>query len=294
MYDAKRQGNARVSIFTDEMHGHVVDQIELESELRSVIENRTLQVFYQPVVNLASGEIAGYEALARWPAGQPAVPPSRFIAVAEDTGQIADLGRLVLQAACERLSDWRRRGIVDGDQTMSINVSGRQLSDPQRLVTDVKAALASSGLPPRCLRLEITESTVISRPDRARIALDELAQLGVLAEIDDFGTGYASLTVLQSFPGDTLKIDRSFIAAMHDTDSQAAIVRGIVVLAHNLGMHVIAEGIEDHRQLALLRSIGCGRGQGYLFGRPADGDELEPIIVAWDPARFAAAPQIPA
>jgi EAL domain-containing protein (putative c-di-GMP-specific phosphodiesterase class I) len=190
--------------------------------------------------------------------------------------------------ACAQLADWRRRGVVDGEPTMSINVSGRQLNDPARLVADVRAALARTGLPPRCLRLEITESTVISRPDRAREALDELAVLGVVAEIDDFGSGYASLTVLQSFPGDTLKIDRSFIVAMHEGDGHAAIVRGIVALAHNLGMHVVAEGIEDREQLALLRSIGCAYGQGYLFARPAAGAELEPLLRAWDPARFAA------
>jgi diguanylate cyclase (GGDEF)-like protein/PAS domain S-box-containing protein len=287
MYDAKRQGTARWSIFTDEMHAHVVDQIELESELRGVIEQRRLRVFYQPVVALATGEVAGFEALARWPEDAE-VPPARFISIAEDTGLIGDLGQFVLDEACERLSDWRRRGIVAGDQTMSINVSGRQLNDPQRLVGDVRAALERSGLPPRCLRLEITESTVISRPDRARAALDELARLGVVAEIDDFGTGYASLTVLQSFPGDTLKIDRSFIGAMHEGDSHAAIVRGIVALAHNLGMHVVAEGIEDHTQLGLLRSISCAYGQGYLFAEPAGAAELEPVLVGWDPARFAA------
>ena len=164
---------------------------------------------------------------------------------------------------------------------MSVNVSARQLGDPDRLVADVEAALRDSGLPPACLRLEITESTVISRPERARIALDELSRLGVQVEIDDFGTGYASLTVLQSFAGDTLKIDRSFISTMHENDGHKAIVCGIVALAHNLDMHVVAEGIEQPAQLAILRSIGCEYGQGYLFAKPMDADELEPTIVAW-------------
>ena len=287
MYDAKRKGTGRWSVFTGEMHSHVLGQIELETELRTVIEERRLRVFYQPVVNLLSGELAGFEALARWPAGPDQISPARFIALAEDTGLIADLGQLVLEHACERMSDWRRRGIVEPDVTMSVNVSARQLSHPQRLVDDVEAALRASGLPATCLRLEITESTVISRPERARLALDQLARLGVRADIDDFGTGYASLTVLQSFAGDTLKIDRSFIGTMHEEEGQNAIVRGIVALAHNLGMHVVAEGIEHAEQLALLRSIGCEYGQGYLFARPADGDELEPAIVAWDAERFA-------
>jgi EAL domain-containing protein (putative c-di-GMP-specific phosphodiesterase class I) len=269
------------------MHSHVLDQIELETSLRAVIEERRLRVFYQPVVNLLSGELVGFEALARWPAGREQVAPTRFIAIAEDTGLIDDLGQLVLEHACERLSDWRRRGIAAEDMTMSVNISASQLRHPQRLVDDVEAALHASGLPAACLRLEITESTVISRPERARLALDQLARLGVRAQIDDFGTGYASLTVLQSFNGDTLKIDRSFIGTMHEEEGQNAIVRGIVALAHNLGMHVVAEGIEQPEQLALLRSIGCEYGQGYLFARPMDGGELEPAILAWDAERFA-------
>jgi len=288
MYDAKCQGTGRYSIFTAAMHRHVLDQIELEAELRAIIETRRLRVFYQPVVDLVTGEIAGFEALARWPEHGEPVSPARFIAVAEDTGQIADLGQLVLHEACERLASWRARGIVGADLTVSVNVSGRQLSDPRRLVDDVQSALSSSGLPPTCLRLEITESTVISRPERARQALDELARLGVRAEIDDFGTGYASLTVLQSFVGDTLKIDRSFIGTMHEDDGQRAIVRGIVALAHNLDMHVVAEGIEHPEQLALLRSIGCEYGQGYLFARPMDAAAADPAIAGWDASRHAA------
>ncbi len=282
MYDAKRQGAGRWSVFTEAMHSHVLGQIELEAELRAVIEQRRLRVFYQPVVDLVSGALIGFEALARWPVCEQPVAPDRFIAVAEDAGLIAKLGQLVLDEACERLSDWRRRGIVRPGLTMSVNVSGRQLGDPRRLVDDVQAALRGSELPPSCLRLEITESTVISRPERARIALEELASLGVRAEIDDFGTGYASLTVLQSFPGDTLKIDRSFISTMHEDDGHKSLVRGIVALAHKLGMHVVAEGIEHPEQAAILRSIGCEYGQGYLFARPMAADELEATIVAWD------------
>ena len=288
MYDAKRKGAGRWSVFTEAMHSDVLGQIELETELRSVIEERRLRVFYQPVVNLLGGELAGFEALARWPAGPEQISPARFVAIAEDTGLIADLGQLVLEQACGCLSDWRRRGIVSEELTISVNVSARQLSHPQRLVADVKRALERSGLPPGCLCLEITESTVISRPERARSALDDLARLGVRAEIDDFGTGYASLTALQSFVGDTLKIDRSFIGTMHENEDHRAIVRGIVALAHNLGIHVVAEGIEHREQLALLRSIGCEYGQGYLFARPLPADELEPAIVAWDGERFAA------
>ncbi len=287
MYDAKRQGTARWSVFTDAMHNRVLGQVELETELRRVIEEGRLRVFYQPVVDLATGSLIGFEALARWPEADVPVSPDRFIAIAEDTGLIADLGRFVLGEACELLDDWRRRGIVEPDVTMSVNVSGRQLGDPGRVVGDVRAALERSGLPPACLRLEITEGTVISRPERVRSALTELAQLGVRAEIDDFGTGYASLTFLQSFPGDTLKIDRSFIGTMHENAGHEAIVRAIVALAHNLDMHVVAEGIEDPAQHALLRSIGCGYGQGHLFARATEAAELEAMIGAFGPARAA-------
>jgi EAL domain-containing protein (putative c-di-GMP-specific phosphodiesterase class I) len=169
-----------------------------------------------------------------------------------------------------------------------VNISGRQFADPKRLVRDVKAALESSGLPAHSLRLEITESTVIARPERLRTALDELERLGVRAEIDDFGTGYASLTFLQSFPGDTLKIDRSFIGTMHEDRGHEAIARAIVALAHNLGMHVIAEGIEDARQLVILRSIGCAYGQGHLFAEPMDAAGIESVIAGWDPGAAAA------
>jgi EAL domain-containing protein (putative c-di-GMP-specific phosphodiesterase class I) len=239
------------------------------------------------VVDLATGSLIGFEALARWPEADVPVSPDRFIAIAEDTGLIADLGRFVLAEACEVLGDWRRRGIVEPGVTMSVNVSGRQLGDPGRIVGDVRAALERSGLPPACLRLEITESTVISRPELVRTALTELAELGVRAEIDDFGTGYASLTFLQSFPGDTLKIDRSFIGTMHENAGHEAIVRAIVALAHNLDMHVVAEGIEDPAQHALLRSIGCGYGQGHLFARATEASELEPMLAAFGPVRAA-------
>lgn len=281
MYDAKRLGAGRYSVFTDAMHSDVLCQIELETQLRAVVEERRLRVIYQPVVQLTSGKIVGFEALARWPDGELQVAPDRFIAIAEDTGLIADLGQLVLEAACARLADWRRREIIQADLTMSVNVSARQLGDPDRLVADVETALRVSGLPASCLRLEITESTVISRPELARLAHEELARLGVQIEIDDFGTGYASLTVLQSFAGDTLKIDRSFIGSMHENDGHKAIVCGIVGLAHNLNMHVVAEGIEHPAQLAILRAIGCEYGQGYLFARPMDASDLEPKIADW-------------
>jgi diguanylate cyclase (GGDEF)-like protein/PAS domain S-box-containing protein len=286
MYDAKREGKARSAIFDVSMHSRVVGQLQLENELRSAIESQTLRVFYQPIVNLESGRLIGCEALARWPAGDSVVLPEDFIPVAEDTGLIGALGRYVLDDACARLTDWRRRAIVAADVPVSVNVSGRQLSE-RDLPGDVADALDRHGLPPAALRLEITESTILYDPERMQPALEELRRIGVQAQIDDFGTGYSSLTFLHHFPGDTLKIDRSFVASLNDDEGSEEIVRAIVALAHNLGMHVIAEGIEDPSQAAKLRAIGCEYGQGYLFAAPIDAAGFEELIANW-PARAPA------
>jgi diguanylate cyclase (GGDEF)-like protein/PAS domain S-box-containing protein len=281
MYDAKRKGKARSALFDISMHSRVVGQLQLENELRTAIEARTLRVFYQPIVDLGSGRLSGCEALARWPAGDSVVLPEDFIPVAEDTGLIGSLGRYVLDEACARLTDWRRRGIVALDIPVSVNVSGRQLSEPD-LTADVTAALRRHCLPAAALRLEITESTILYDPERMQSALEELRRIGVQPQIDDFGTGYSSLTLLHHFPGDTLKIDRSFVGAMHDNEGSAEIVRAIIALAHNLGMHVIGEGIENRDQASKLRELGCEYGQGYLFAEPIDSSTFERLSAEWD------------
>ena len=286
MYDAKRDGKARSAVFDVSMHSRVVGQLQLENELRGAIEGETLRVFYQPIVDLSSGRLVGCEALARWPEGESVVLPEDFIPVAEDTGLIGALGRYVLDDACARLNDWRRRGIVAGEVPVSVNVSGRQLSESD-LPLDVTAALDRHGLPPSALRLEITESTILYDPERMQPALEELRRIGVQAQIDDFGTGYSSLTFLHHFPGDTLKIDRSFVSSLAEDEGSEEIVRAIVALAHNLDMHVIAEGIEDPSQAAKLRALGCEYGQGYLFGPPVDAAGFEELVANWPAAETA-------
>ena len=281
MYDAKRQGKARSATFDVSMHSRVVDQLELENELRTAIESNRLQVYYQPIVDLGSGRLSGFEALARWPADLPSIPPTEFIPIAEDTGQIAALGSFVLNEALARLADWRRRGVIGEDVTMSVNVSGRQLGEAG-LAAEVTAALERHGLPAEVLRLEITESTILYDPDRMQSALEELTGIGVQAHIDDFGTGYSSLTFLHHFPGDTLKIDQSFVGAMHVSEGSEEIVRAIIALAHNLEMRVIGEGIESGVQVRKLRTLGCEYGQGFLFSRPLDADDVELLARAWD------------
>jgi diguanylate cyclase (GGDEF)-like protein/PAS domain S-box-containing protein len=193
MYNAKRDGTSRHAVFNTSMHKRVVTRLRLETDLREAIEAEQLRVFYQPIVDLASGRLSGIEALARWPAGAPAVPPSEFIPIAEETGLIRPLGRLVLHKASAQLARWRDAGVAAEDCTISVNVSGRQLIEAE-LIEDVTSALDESGLPPQSLRLEITESSILYDPARIPGLLDHLDRYGVRTQIDDFGTGYSSLS----------------------------------------------------------------------------------------------------
>ena len=277
MYDAKARGGGRCEVFDASMHQRVVDRVSLETRLRQAIEQQRLRTFFQPIIDLRSGKLHGLEALARWPAGDEPVPPSEFIEVAEESGLIGALGVLILRSACETLSDWRRRGIVAPEVTVSVNVSIRQITDGG-LVEHVRAALHDHELPPANLVLEITESTLIENPELVSAVLDELLTLGVAIQLDDFGTGYSSLTVLHDFPGDTLKIDRSFVATMIERPESQAIIRSIIGLAHNLGLSVIAEGIERPDQRDAVTALKCEYGQGYHFARPLPREEFEQLL----------------
>jgi EAL domain-containing protein (putative c-di-GMP-specific phosphodiesterase class I) len=277
MYDAKARGGGRCELFDASMHQRVVDRVSLETRLRQAIERQQLRTFFQPIIDLRSGELHGLEALARWPADEEAVPPSEFIEVAEESGLIGALGVLILRSACETLSDWRRRAVVAPDVTVSVNVSIRQITDGG-LVEHVRAALHDHDLPAANLVLEITESTLIENPELVSAVLDELLALGISIQLDDFGTGYSSLTVLHDFPGDTLKIDRSFVATMIERPESQAIIRSIVGLAHNLGLRTIAEGIERPEQRAAVAALRCEYGQGYHFARPLPREEMEELL----------------
>jgi diguanylate cyclase (GGDEF)-like protein/PAS domain S-box-containing protein len=277
MYDAKRQGGARCEVFDASMHARAVSRIALEAELRQAIEQQTLRAFFQPIVDLRTGAIRGFEALARWPAGSTDIPPGEFIPIAEEAGLIGALGSLMLHQACRSLKRWRDLDLVNPDVTISVNVSTRQLGDPG-LVDQVRSALAETGLPGSSLVLEITESTLIERPELMSVLLRDLLALGVTIQLDDFGTGYSSLTVLHHFPGDTLKIDRSFVATLTHREESQAIVRSIIALAHNLGLRALAEGIDDPEQIPLLADLGCEYGQGYYFARPLPATDLEALL----------------
>jgi diguanylate cyclase (GGDEF)-like protein/PAS domain S-box-containing protein len=286
MYDAKTRGGGRCEVFDTSMHQRVVNRVALETQLRQAIEQRKLRTFFQPIVDLRSGALHGLEALARWPEGEGAVSPAEFIPVAEEAGLIGALGNLVLCGACHTLADWRRRGLVAPSVTVSVNVSIRQIMGTG-LVEGVRDALRDANLPPSSLVLEITESTLIENPEYVSAVLAELLALGVSVQLDDFGTGYSSLTVLHDFPGDILKIDRSFVNTMIDRAESQAIIRSIVGLAHNLGLRVIAEGIERPDQLSALTALECEYGQGYHFARPLPTDEIELLLARDGPPRYA-------
>jgi diguanylate cyclase (GGDEF)-like protein/PAS domain S-box-containing protein len=287
MYDAKRRGRARWAVFDESMHRRVVDRLARETELRQAVEESLLEIHYQPIIDLATGRIRAFEALVRWPPHWPPVSPMDFIPIAEDTGLIGPLGVHVLRSALDTLSVWRRAGLVGDDVCMSVNVSGRQLEDPA-LPEQVSDAIATAGLPAAALRLEITESTLMQDPELIGRIISQICDSGVGLHLDDFGTGYSSLGVLHRFPVDALKIDRSFVSSITTKDPENdVIVRSTIALAHSLGLHVIAEGIENVAQLKRLRTLGCEYGQGFLFSRPVGDEQTRALLSGWAPAEAA-------
>jgi diguanylate cyclase (GGDEF)-like protein/PAS domain S-box-containing protein len=277
MYAAKERGRGCCEFFDASMRKRILSRVSLETDLRHAIQHGELRTFFQPIVDLADGRIIGFEALARWPADRPPIPPGDFIPVAEETGLIRPLGLLVLRTACRALASWRDQGLVERDVTVSVNVSGRQLVEGS-LLDDLHAVLDDAQLPPSNLVLELTESTLIDSPERMRELLQQLLEVGVGIQLDDFGTGYSSLTLLHHFPGDTLKIDRSFVTTVDERDDSKTIIQSISGLAHQLGLRVIAEGIEDARQLDRLRTAGCEFGQGFYFARPMPQPHVEALL----------------
>ena len=277
MYRAKDQGKARYEIFDTAMHTRAVTLLRLESDLRRALERDELCVYYQPIVSIASGEIHGFEALVRWQHPERGIiPPDQFIAVAEETGLILSLGLVVLRAACNQLRNWQ--SLSDRNLIMSVNLSAKQLSQSD-LIEKVEEVLTESGIDPWQLKLEITETVVMENAELAAVTLARLRGLGVRLSIDDFGTGYSSLSYLNRFPVDTLKIDRSFITRLDQGDENVEIVKTIVMLAGNLGMQVIAEGVETPGQLEQLRRLKCQYGQGYLFSKPLAATDAETFLL---------------
>ena len=285
MYEAKRRGRDAYAIFDQSMHRRIAERLANQNDLRQILEMALLEVHYQPVIDLTTGRIHGFEALARWPNGWPPVPPSEFIPIAEETGLISRLGAHVLNTSLSTLAGWRRQGLVEENVAISVNVSGRQLDEPD-FPDSVLDAIAAAGLPARTLHLEITEGTLMREPERMSEVARDVCAAGVSLELDDFGTGYSSLSALHSYPVSALKIDKSFVSSL--TDVGDPLVRSTVALGHSLGLQVIAEGIEEMSQLQRLRSLGCEYGQGYYFSAPRPADEIEALLKSWTPAAFSA------
>ncbi len=285
---ARTGGGGRYALFDPAMHTRVVEQVRLEHDLRDALERgEGLWVAYQPIVEMVTGGLAGFEALVRWNHPERGnIPPGVFIPIAESTGLVVTLGHWVLRDACRRVADWQdKRTPGSAPLFMSVNLSPIQLGDPG-FVHQVRNVLRETGVEPSWLKLELTEGAVMEKAEQSIKLLQQLRGLGIKLSIDDFGTGYSSLSYLHKLPIDSLKVDRSFVSAMHQSEENRAIVRIIIDLARLLGFDVIAEGIETTADANLLRALACDYGQGYHFARPLPPEEAERLVVGdppwWD------------
>jgi diguanylate cyclase (GGDEF)-like protein len=268
MYEAKSEGKARYKVFNAGMYAKALRRLELENELRRAIEGGELRLHYQPKISLNDGSVVGMEALARWEhPTRGLVAPDEFIPLAEETNLIYPLGKWVLEEACTRAREWQLLYPHAAEIVMSVNISAKQFQQPD-LITNLKRVLRETGLAPRHLQLEITESVVTADLDFATRVLTELKELEVKLAIDDFGKGYSSLTSLKRFPLDDLKIDRSFVGDLGKSAQDAAIAKLVIDLAHVVGMQAVGEGVETPEQLHQLQRMGCDVVQGYYFYRP--------------------------
>ena len=279
MYQAKERGRSRWQTFSPALTVAAHERLVLESSLRKAIERDELLLLFQPQVSLETGEIVGTEALVRWRHPELGlIAPGRFIPLAEETGLIVPLGEWVLRTACRQAAEWAREG---RHLRQSVNLSARQLAEPD-LVRRVRAALDETGLDPRLLDLELTESALVTQGEAAVARLAALRTLGVRISIDDFGTGYSSLAYLRRFPLDILKVDRSFVLGLDAAGQQGrqdqAVVRAIISMAHALELEVVAEGVETSAQREALRRLGCDTMQGFLFSRPVSAECLEALL----------------
>ena len=282
MYRAKEKGRNGYQYYSNEMTAAGIERLELESDLRQALSRNELRVYYQPQIDIASGQIVGAEALVRWQhASRGLIPPSVFIPMAEDNGMIGLLGEWVLDVACADAMAWQTAGLPP--LRVAVNVSGRQIGN-DHVVDKVAAALKNSGLAPQFLEVEVTESVVMQDAARAISTLNALRDMGVTLAIDDFGTGYSSLSYLKRFPLNKLKIDKSFVDGMVDDPDDAAIVMAIIAMAQSLRHTVIAEGVETAAQVERLRAYGCDEIQGFFFSPPLPGEQFVEFL------RDAAAP----
>ncbi len=279
MYRAKAAGKSRCEVFDTQMRAQAVFRLELDTDLRKAIERNEFVVYYQPKFSIPGERLRGFEALVRWSHPKRGlIPPTEFVPIAEETGLILPIGAQVMREACRQMRQWQVRYPHFAEGAVSVNISPRQFLVPDlpKIVADI---LEETRLDPRSLALEVTETVLMGDTDKIVQTLTQLKALGVGLKIDDFGTGYSSLNYLHKFPFDTVKIDRSFVANI-DNEEGAAIVRAIISLANNLGMKVIAEGVETSRQMRILTRLGCPDGQGYYFSRPIPASVAEVILAS--------------
>ena len=279
MYRAKDAGKARCEVFDSAMQDDAVKRLQLETDLRKALELNEFRVHYQPLVSLTTGKIVAFEALSRWQRPQGIVMPGEFIAVADEIGLILPMNRQLLHDACLQLRRWHELFPSDPPLAIGVNVTAKQFAQPD-LASQIGEILRQTDTDPACVDLEITENIAMADVERSAVVLSQLKALGVHLSIDDFGTGYSSLSRLQRFPVDTLKIDRTFVSEMDRDRDTGEIVRVIAMLARNLGLKVVAEGIERQEQMEMLRDLGCETGQGYLFSKPVSADAIEQLLTS--------------
>ena len=278
MYRAKSKGKGRTELFDATMHEQVMGQLQLELRLGRALQNGELELYYQLIVALQSGLIEGFEALLRWkPADSGSVSPGVFIPIAERSGLIVPISSWVLTTGCLEAVSWHRRCPDEPPLYVSINISARHFSYAA-FIEHVTEALQLSGISPACVKIELTESVTMNDIPSTQQTMSKLRALGVKLSIDDFGTGYSSLSYLRRFSVDTLKIDQSFISAMQGARETFAIVSTIVTLGRNLGLQIVAEGVETVPQFETLRSMGCDAAQGYFFSKPVPSDSARILI----------------
>lgn len=280
MYHAKALGKARAAFFEPSLRTKAISRLEIENDLRKALEKEQFSIHYQPIVKVDSETLVGFEALIRWRHPlRGMIPPLDFIPIAEESGLIIPIGKWVLYEACSQLKYWQGRLSTRRDLFMNVNISGRQFSQPG-FVEEIQEVLSATGLNPFNLKLEITESTLIENYTMANTVFNRLAEMGIQFEIDDFGTGYSSIEYLRHFPIHTIKIDKTFIHDLTISNRGADLIQAIIVMANNLGMETIAEGVETRDQLELLRQMRCSYGQGYYLSKPLDSEQAEAFMVS--------------
>jgi diguanylate cyclase (GGDEF)-like protein len=283
MYRAKADGRARYMLFDQKMHDDVIGRLTMENDLRQAIVQNQLLLHYQPIVALTDARPVGFEALVRWQHPvRGLIPPLDFISLAEEIGFIIPLGYWVLNTACQQLASWRRRRPEFADIGISVNLSPKQLADPQ-LLARIRQVIADSRIEPSDLKLEITESAVMENPDQAITVLSQIRALGIELHLDDFGTGYSSLSCLHRLPITGVKIDRSFAEDIEVRKDAVALIRSVVQFAHDMGIQVVAEGLEAPAQISFLKAMNCDLGQGYRFSRPLTAAAAEEYLIATIP-----------